>query len=107
MVCAGLIAGCHATRSPEDGPIVDVATGARIQPGAAEDVKTAPDGKPYEFRAVCLEKERHAGREHVLSKWTEDQAAVRDLGQYHGNFKDKGHRWRLEERPKPSTAAAQ
>jgi hypothetical protein len=80
---------------------MDMATGAHIDPGSSEDVKVAPDGRPYQFRAVCTEKEKHQGKEHILSKWTEDEAAVRDLGQYHSDWKAKGHQWVVQRREKP------
>lgn len=65
--------------------------------GATEEAKTAPDGRPYQFRAVCL-SDRHPKPAYVLSKWVEDLSVVRDLGQYHGNHKAKGHEWRIERR---------
>jgi hypothetical protein len=37
----------------------------------------------------------------VLSKWLDEKGKAVALGEYHSNFKDKGHRWRLEERVKP------
>lgn len=95
-VAAAGLSGC-STPEREDGYIVDVdADTVRIH-GAAQDATTAPDGKKYQFRAVCMES-RHPGRMLVLSKWVDDLSVVRDLGQYHGDHKAKGHRWRIERR---------
>jgi hypothetical protein len=66
---------------------------------AAATVDTSSAGKQY--RAVCSEKAMHAGNEQVLSKWLDERDKAVALGEYHSNFKDKGHRWRLEERAKP------
>ena len=61
-------------------------------------------GEQRQYRAVCLEKAAHGGNEQVLSKWLDAKAKAEELGTYHGDFKDKGHRWRLEERVKPERA---
>ncbi len=66
---------------------------------AAATVDTSSAGK--QFRAVCSEKTMHGGNEQVLSKWLDEKEKAVALGEYHSNFKDKGHRWRLEERAKP------
>lgn len=95
VAAAGFI-GC-ARPEREDGYVVDVeADSVRIH-GAAQDATTAPDGRKYEFRAVCIES-KHPGGMIVLSKWVDDLTVVRDLGQYHGDHKAKGHRWRIERR---------
>jgi len=39
--------------------------------------------------------------EYVLSKWFDSRDKANELGQYHGDFKYKGHRWRIDERVKP------
>jgi hypothetical protein len=80
VVIAGISAGCKA--------------------GAT--VETSSAGK--QFRAVCSEKTMHGGNEQVLSKWLDDKDKAVALGEYHSNFKDKGHRWRLEERAKPESS---
>jgi hypothetical protein len=64
------------------------------------------DGKVREYRAVCQEKEAHGGNEQVLSRWLMERDKAVALGQYHGDFKEKGHRWRIEERVKPETGRA-
>jgi hypothetical protein len=68
---------------------------------AAATVDTSSAGK--QFRAVCSEKTMHGGNEQVLSKWLDEKEKAVALGEYHSNFKDKGHRWRLEERAKPAS----
>jgi hypothetical protein len=95
-VAAGGLSGC-AKPQREDGYVVDIDADSVRVPAAAEDATTAPDGRKYQFRAVCTEA-RHPGGMLVLSKWVDDLAVVRDLGQYHGDHKAKGHRWRIERR---------
>ncbi len=68
-------------------------------PAPAGDEASEP-GKQY--RAVCLEEMAH-GSVHVLSRWLDSRAKAFELGNLHGDFKDKGHRWKLEERAKPQT----
>ncbi len=63
---------------------------------------TQSDGKQY--RAVCLEEKSHGGI-YVLSRWLDNKDKAFELGNYHGDFKEKGHRWKLEEREKPKGAA--
>jgi hypothetical protein len=55
----------------------------------------------HQYRAVCLEKEAHAGNVQVLSRWLDDRQKAYELGNYHGEFKDKGHRWIIEDRVNP------
>jgi hypothetical protein len=69
---------------------------------AAAAGKTADQGDGiHEYRAVCTEKAQHNGEEQVLSKWLGTKAQAQALGDYHSEFKDKGHRVRIEERAKP------
>jgi hypothetical protein len=68
-------------------------------PGQAGNEVSEP-GKQY--RAVCLEEAVH-GSVHVLSRWLDDRAKAFELGNLHGEVKDKGHSWKLEERAKPQT----
>jgi hypothetical protein len=56
----------------------------------------------HEYRAVCTEKAMHGGTEYVLSKWLEIKDQALELGNYHGQFKEKGHRIRIDERVKPA-----
>ena len=55
-----------------------------------------------QYRAVCIEKDQHGGNEYVLSKWFDSPEKADELGKYHGDFKYKGHRWRIDERVKPA-----
>jgi len=93
--------GCGAPAMGDDGVVVDIAADSAIVRGAAADASTAPDGRDYQFRAVCMEAALHDGRPAVMSKWMDDPAAARELGNYHGEFKWKGHHWVLERRIKP------
>ena len=67
-------------------------------------VAAQESGKQY--RAVCLEKASHGGNEYVLSRWLDVRDKAFALGQYHGDFKEKGHRWRLEERVRPQQSTS-
>ena len=98
VLAAAALSGCKVTIPHEqDGYMVDIdADTVRVEE-AAKEARTAPDGRPYQFRAVCLADE-HPGPAHVLSKWVEDPSVARELGQYHGEFKAKGHEWRIERR---------
>ena len=55
----------------------------------------------HEYRAVCTEKALHNGDEHVLTKWLEIRDQAKAIGNYHSEFKNKGHQIRIEERIKP------
>jgi hypothetical protein len=66
----------------------------------ATTVAAQSDGKQY--RAVCLEAAAHGGNPSVLSRWLDVKDKAVSLGQYHGDFKEKGHRWVLEERARPA-----
>ena len=68
---------------------------------AAATVDTSSAGK--QFRAVCSEKAAHGGNEQVLSRWLDEKDKAVALVEYHSNFKDKGHRVRIEERPKAAS----
>ncbi len=95
----GLVASGCATSTPgDDGVVLDVDADSVAVRGLAADARTAPDGRPFEFRAVCMQAAEHDGRPYVLSKWLEDPAVPREMGHYHGDFKVKGHHWVLERR---------
>jgi hypothetical protein len=70
--------------------------------GAGSEPKL--EGGQHQYRAVCIEKEEHGGNEYVLSKWFDNREQADELGKYHGDFKYKGHRWRIDERAKPEAA---
>jgi hypothetical protein len=76
---------------------------------SGQDAQPPPprtDGKIYQYRAVCQEKDAHGGNVQVLSRWLEARDKAEALGKYHGDFKDKGHRWRIEERVRPEPAGS-
>jgi hypothetical protein len=96
------LAGCGSNvQMSGDGAIVDVDADSAIVTGAAAAARSAPDGRPYQYRAVCLEVGVHTVPVWVMSKWVEDVAVVQELGDYHGNFKWKGHHWVIQRRAKP------
>ncbi len=88
--------GCNATDKEE-------ATKSSVQTNAAA-AEAKPGETQQQYRAVCIEKEAHGGNEYVLSRWLESRDKANELGQYHGDFKYKGHRWRIDERVKPVRA---
>jgi hypothetical protein len=63
---------------------------------SATTVSAQESGKQY--RAICTEKASHGGNEYVLSRWLDTRDKALALGEYHSNFKEKGHRVRYEER---------
>ena len=67
---------------------------------------TVSDGI-HEYRAVCTQKNLHDGNEIVLSKWLEIRKTAKDLGDYHADFKNKGHVVRIEKRVKPKPGVPQ
>jgi hypothetical protein len=75
---------------------------------AAADVgKSAAQGDGiHEYRSVCTEKALHGGNEYVLSKWFETRGQAKTIGDYHGQFKYKGHQIRIEERVKPKKSTS-
>ena len=95
VLMIGIFIGCQSSNKNE-------ATNSSPQTNGAS-VASKP-GEQRQYRAVCLEKAAHGGNEQVLSKWLDQKAKAEELGTYHGDFKDKGHRWRLEERVKPERA---
>ena len=100
LACAAALAGCSTTPPGDDGVVVDVQADSMIIRGAAAEAKAASDGRPYEFRAVCMEATKHPQSPFVISKWGEDIAVARDLGHYHADWKAKGHHWVIQRRIK-------
>lgn len=98
-ILAGSLPGCATAPPSDDGAIVDVDADSVIVHGAAASATTAPDGRQYQFRAVCLEA-RHQTTPFVMSKWTEDIKVAQDLGHYHADWKAKGHHWVIQRRVK-------
>lgn len=93
LVTGGLIGCSSSDRAGEATTPSDQSNAASVAP--------ATNGIQLQYRSVCIEKEAHGGNEYVLSKWLDDRDKANSFGQYHGDFKEKGHRWRVEERVKP------
>ncbi len=94
----GVLPGCSSIAPTEDGAIMDLDADSAIVRGSAAEARTAADGRSYQYRAVCLEASEHDGNPQVMSKWMDDPQVARELGDYHGNFKEKGHHWVIERR---------
>ncbi len=100
VLAAAILAGCASVPPDSDGAIMDLDADSATVSGPTADARTNPEGKPYQYRAVCLEASQHDGNAHVMSKWMDDPEEARKLGDYHGNFKEKGHHWVIERRAK-------
>jgi len=90
--------GCKTTSKEESVDSAVQTNGVYVEPKPGEGVPG------HQYRAVCIEKEAHAGNVQVLSKWSDSRDKAYELGNYHSDFKDKGHRWTIEERVKSETA---
>ena len=75
------------------------ATGKAAATPAADSASAQGDGI-HEYRAVCIQKNLHDGNEYVLSSWLPTREAAKAIGDYHGEFKYKGHLIRIDERVK-------
>lgn len=95
VLLIGAIMGCQS--SSENGTANTSAQSDTAQ-------IASPPGVQYQYRAVCLDKESHGGNVQVLSKWLDEREKAEALGQYHGDFKNKGHQWQIEQRVKPANA---
>ena len=91
---------CQAPDKKDASTATEEKTKSSLQTSAAP-IEPKSEGKQYQYRAVCGEKEAHGGNEYVLSKWLDSREEASSYGQYHGNHKAKGHRWRIEERIAP------
>ncbi|MGH7456751.1 MAG: hypothetical protein ACRENG_35710 [bacterium] len=91
----GVLIGCQSTGKNEAANSAPQTNGASVE---------SKPGEQHQYRAVCIEKAEHGGNEYVLSKWFDSRDKANELGQYHGDFKYKGHRWRIDERVKPEQA---
>lgn len=78
------------------------ASGTSASPAATPDVSalSAEGDGLHQYRAVCTEKALHDGNEYVLSTWLDTRADAKAIGDYHSDFKYKGHQIRIEERLK-------
>lgn len=92
VLMIGVLVGCQSTGKNEAANSSTQANGASVEP---------KPGEQRQYRAVCIEKAEHGGNEYVLSKWMDSREKANEFGQYHGDFKYKGHRWRIDERVKP------
>ena len=100
VLLVGVLLSCTAPDKQAASTVTEESTKSALQVSAAP-AKTTPEGTQYQYRAVCLEKAAHGGNEQVLSTWLDSKDEAMKLGQYHGDFKKNGHRWRIEERVKP------
>jgi hypothetical protein len=94
-VMIGVHIGCQSGGKNETANSSPQANGANAE---------LKPGEQRQYRALCIEKAEHGGNEYVLSKWMDTREKANELGQYHGDFKYKGHRWRIDERVKPAQA---
>ena len=93
----GVFIGCQSSGKTEQASqSPDQTNGANVAPKA--------EGAQHQYRALCIEKDQHGGNEYVLSKWMDSHDKADEIGKYHGDFKYKGHRWRIEERVKSEHA---
>lgn len=83
----GGLTGCPDTDKPEEA--------------AGSSVEAEAEGGPYQYRAVCTEKEAHGGNEQILTRWLDSRDKAEAYGKEHGDFKYKGHRRKIEKRAKP------
>jgi hypothetical protein len=87
--------------------IVGVVTSGCSATGKTPDPADSAQGDGiHEYRAVCTQKNLHAGNEIVLSTWREDRRIAKDYGDYHTNHKGKGHIVKIEQRVKGKAAEA-
>lgn len=97
---AGVLIGCGSADKAQEPATSTVQTNSAG--GAAQ-----PSDALLQYRAVCIETDQHGGNEYVLSKWFDAWDKADEIAKYHGDFKYKGHRWRIDERPKPAPAQPQ
>lgn len=97
MLLAAILAGC----SP--GPSREATTSSAQTPATSLPLDTAAGERQY--RAVCLDARSHGGNEQVLTRWLDTRAKAKEIGDYHADFKYKGHSVRIEERVRPKVPA--
>ena len=100
VLIVAVCVGCQAPDKKDASTVTEEKTKSSLQTSATH-VDPKADGKQHQYRSVCIEKEEHGGNEYVLSKWLDSRDQANGFGQYHGDFKYKGHRWRIEERVAP------
>ena len=102
VLIVGGLSGCSSTDTTGTSGV----TRDSNRPSSHADGATSDQtlGTPFEYRAVCLEREAHGGNEYVLTSWLDTKAKAGELANYHGEFKYKGHRTRIDRRVKPPRA---
>lgn len=95
ILMMGVLIGCQSTGKNEAANSSPQAKGASV---------ASKPGEQRQYRAVCLQKEAHGGNQQVLSKWLDEKEKAEALGNYHTDFKDKGHQVVIEERVKTEPA---
>ena len=100
VLIVGAFMSCKDTDKKDVSTVTGEKTKSSLQTNAT-NVELKSEEKQHQYRAVCIEKEEHGGNEYVLSKWLDSREQANSFGQYHGDFKYKGHRWRIEERVAP------
>jgi hypothetical protein len=98
ILAVGICAGC-TTQDTADATNLTAGATASSPHQAAASGPGSDAG--LQFRAVCLETAAHGGNQYILTKWLDSRDKAKGYGEYHGDFKEKGHRWRLEQRVKP------
>jgi len=91
----GVFLGCKTADRADTAKSSDQANGTNGDPKPGDGVEG------HQYRAVCIEKEAHGGNEQVLSRWLDSREKAYELGNYHSDFKENGHRWKIEDRVKP------
>lgn len=100
VLIVGVFMGCKDTDKKDAATVTGEKTKSSLQTSATH-VEPKQEGKQYQYRAVCISKEEHGGNEQVLSTWLDSREEAKSIGLYHGEFKYKGHNWRIEERVAP------
>lgn len=76
---------------------------AASTPGADAAHERPSDGIPRQYRAVCIDKDKHpaVNGEYVLTAWLDSRKEAEGIARYHTEWKAKGHRMRIDVRVKP------
>lgn len=94
LLSSSVFIGCSGQEKNDSSPRLSVAADS-------SSIKPVQSGEQRQYRSVCIENDEHGGTAYVLSRWLDSREKANELGQYHGDFKYKGHRWRIDERVKP------
>jgi hypothetical protein len=102
LLIVGVLTGCSSTdHTATAGGTRDSNMASPQADGATADHSLAAQ---IQYRARCLEKEAHGGKEYVLTSWLDTKAKAEEFANYHSEFKYKGHRTRIDTRVKPAPA---